>query len=411
MKGWQKNMIKIKIQQKVKYDDLFEELENKSFGLLKERENKAVSTDTGETVTVTLPKFVPNESWGNPDSESYKIMEPFVLRASGASSDLQKKINNLSRIFDKAAKIESPGRIISSLIVAESFASILNSFSESSAGFVFEGFLAALTFGKQVTERTPTGLPIEDIIAFDQNGPNGRPASLKLLKGSTYRPSKRGTGSGPDGQAVETKGTPIHGSYQNLVYFFDRYDAIDYIVCMKRGNVLEMTVYELSKNNVVDFLVDTGNGHLLGWGDLRREVIKNKDDWNQLRPLLYQTIGKKAPELTTDDSGDLDTPERELNEARGSQWGVTQENWRRLPGFKVLATLDLSTNNLKDLNQYWSTKLNKDIKVLFNNMDQLSKNVNLFYANDDRSEAKKFGTDAIGNTNNIKKSLSESTDG
>ena len=75
------------------------------------------------------------------------------------------------------------------MIVAESFASILNSFSESSAGFVFEGFLAALTFGKQVTERTPTGLPIEDIIAFDQNGPNGRPASLKLLKGSTYRPS------------------------------------------------------------------------------------------------------------------------------------------------------------------------------------------------------------------------------
>jgi len=409
------------------YESLFEEFEasrKSQKSLVSEKKESVNELAQKSSITIPLPRFVPNESWGEPGSADFETIRKFVLKATGAEKDIKKKFAKLVRPFSTDSAVKSPGRMISSMVLIESLASILKSFSESPAGFVFEGFLAALTFGKQIAEKTPTGLPIEDIIAFDPDGPNGVPASLKVLKGRTKRAHAPPAMAAKGHTAVSNAGTGIHGSYQNLVYFFDRYDAIDYIVALKRGqdsDQLQILSFMMTRDNLVDIFFATGNDRL--FGDFSSKIKKAKGDWSKLRPLLYYSLrqewetGEKEdtakkvrrpqqddPEgdetfidKDFDDSGKM--REALVQEGKETQWTIEQKDLFKLKGkgafLREIAILDLSTENLVKQNAIIAEKLGDEVGSLFENVKFLSDNINEYFTSDNREEAKKFyGPDA-----------------
>ena len=414
------------------YESLFSEFELDEAQRKREVKKAPVLTEdeSGDSVTIPLPKFTPNESWGDPNSADFKRIEKFVLKAAGAEKDIKKKFDKLLRPFESDAAVRSPGRMISSLILLESLASILRNFSESPAGFVFEGFLAALTFGKQVNEKTPTGLPIEDIIAYDPDGLNGVPASLKVLKGRT-----RGSQSGN----IEAAGTGIHGSYQNLIRFFDRYSAIEYIVALKRGenqDQVQLFSFFITRTNVVDVLEATGNEHL--FGDLADEIWKKrKSGWKVLRQLLYRTIGEEAegsgrgkqvktrkwdPKGSEFMGKDYDETGEEygttsesqiLSEGSDTQWTIKQHELSKLRtvrevGAQEIAKLDLSTDGIRKRNAFIADKLGDTVRKLFIDVKSMSTNIDDYFTSPDRDTAKSsFGPDAATNADEIGKEMSD----
>jgi len=187
---------------------------------------------------LVLPKFVPTEAWGDPNSmERDQINRLFAVMGGGRT--IEGKLTYLQRIADPKNKITSPRRIISSLIILEALSAVINSFNAASAGFVFEGFLAALLQGEQVGEISAKGnLPIQDLIAFSQSG-GGQgegdkpvPISLKLL--------------GPK--------TNIEGSYTNLVDGIAEFGEMVYIIARKDGEAIVLEQFRLTPDNFIDAL-------------------------------------------------------------------------------------------------------------------------------------------------------------
>ena len=101
------------------FEDLFEELEKEIF-----QSNSLLSEESGldvekgkENISIQLPKFTVTESWGDPTSDSFKQIKPFVLRAAGKGKTYEEKFNHLQRMFEgRKTKITSPGRILATLI-------------------------------------------------------------------------------------------------------------------------------------------------------------------------------------------------------------------------------------------------------------------------------------------------------
>lgn len=431
------------------YESLFSEFELDEAQRKREVKGAPVlaEDESGDSVTIPLPKFTPNESWGDPNSADFKRIEKFVLKAAGAETDIKKKFDKLFKPFESSSAIRSPGRMISSLILLESLAAILRNFSESPAGFVFEGFLAALTFGKQVNQKTPTGLPIEDIIAFDPTGrgKDGVPASLKVLKG---RSRNKATGN-LDGQS----GTHIHGSYQNLIRFFDRYSAIEYVIALKRGkggDQVQLFSFFLTRTNMVEVLFATGNEKLFGkYANELKTATAKKEKWENLRRILYKTIGedvdhwdksqsksvrgrpddegknqkalgsyKKQPtRSSTDDflstrfSHDGDA----MSEAKtnGTQWTIKQADLEKLRGIdeveaREIVRLDLSTESIKKRNAFIADKLGDAVRKLFVDVKDMSTNIDDYFTSPDRDTAKSsFGPNAATNADEIGKEMSD----
>ena len=132
---------------------------------------------------IDLPSLTPSEAWGDPDSQDRdQILKIFSVVRGG--KDMRAKIQDINKFLDPKAAVRrrSPGVIINMMMVVEALQATLNDFNESAAGFVFEGFMAALTGGKQIAGKVGGTLPIEDFVAFsDYGGDAGTPVSLKLL--------------------------------------------------------------------------------------------------------------------------------------------------------------------------------------------------------------------------------------
>ena len=262
-----------------------------------------------ETVTLSLFTGAPTEAWGDPKSASFKRIKPFINKAvGGGEKSFKSKLDKLFSLIDATPKSEggesgitSQGRIIASLVLVEALAAILNQFGDSPGGFVFEGFLSAITLGRQVSDKDEGTLPIEDIIAFDPSGPFGRPASLKLLKGRSFKPGKK------EGSVnVDRGGTDIKGSWKNLINFFNKYPELDYIVAFKTGKgdrTLSIVKFTITKENIVDLMISTNNQPLIGSDRDVALARKYSQDgnWEELRDLLFKTIGGTAtPEGETE---------------------------------------------------------------------------------------------------------------
>ena len=155
------------------------------------------------SMSIPIPRLVPTEAWGDPDSISREdINEIFNVFRKGAGIEERIEYMN-SFLSPETARRKAPGGKVNTLLrmmqIIEALQAAINDYSESSAGFVFEGFMAALTGGRQEAGRVGGTLPIEDFITG-----KGDNVSLKLL----------------------SPGTGVHGSFTNLVdYLFLRGDA------------------------------------------------------------------------------------------------------------------------------------------------------------------------------------------
>ena len=268
-----KNKNKAVISKKQDLFNLFEEVfssmrsdlfEAKSENLLKEDDYKILDelcfSDIGqnllqEKVTkkqrreaekfiLSLPSFVPTEAWGDPTTADRKTINR-IFAVMGGGRSVEKKLEFLQRITDPTSKIESPRRVVASLLILEALSALIYSFNEASAGFVFEGWLAALLQGRQEAERSDKGnLPIQDLIAFSElKDDSGEvPVSLKLL--------------GPN--------TNIEGSFTNLIdAIFDDYadkgGAVNYVVARKSSSAKEDAKVSVDSISIESFDINQRN--------------------------------------------------------------------------------------------------------------------------------------------------------
>jgi len=140
----------------------------------------------GKEIDIKLPTLKFTEDWGKTDTEDRVRIERYMKNIEG--KDLKTKLKNLNDILGGSVKDADVGTILSTLIMIEILSTLAGDereFTESAAGFIFEGFMAGL-FGDdsvQITDvkdsEDQSGKPITDVIL------NGRHYSLKLLGPNT----------------------------------------------------------------------------------------------------------------------------------------------------------------------------------------------------------------------------------
>jgi len=205
---------------------------------------------------IPIPSTVPTEAWGDPSSQSRKDIAR-IFDSITREPSIRARITHVNSFLDPAqAARKAPGGKVNTVLnmmqVIESLQACLNDYNESSAGFVFEGFMAALTGGKQIAGRVGGTLPIEDFVAFSETGDKEVPTSLKLL----------------------SPNTTIHGSFTNLVdYLFIRGGAglpeIKYLIALKDvegETVTKLALFDfiIGRENFVDVMLQSNNGALIG---------------------------------------------------------------------------------------------------------------------------------------------------
>ena len=204
--------------------------------------------EEAEKFLVSLPRFIPSEAWGKPESVDRKTVNR-IFAVMGGGRSVEGKLGFLQRITHPNNRITSPRRVLSSLLILEALSTVITNFNEAAAGFVFEGWLAALLQGHQEAERTTEkgNLPIEDLIAFSQlkEGGSTVPVSLKLLSPTT----------------------PVHGSYTNLVdslFGDNNFDGVmNYVVARKLSpresgvQSIAFQSFDISRENFIDVLTLT----------------------------------------------------------------------------------------------------------------------------------------------------------
>ena len=372
---------------------------------------------------LVLPKFTPTEAWGDPNSmEREQINRLFAVMGGGRT--IEGKLTYLQRITDPKNKITSPRRIISSLIILEALSAVINSFNASSAGFVFEGFLAALLQGEQVGEVSAKGnLPIQDLIAFSE-GDKPVPISLKLLNLKTE----------------------IKGSYTNLVDGIAEFGEMIYIVARKDGEAIELEQFRFTPDNFIDalYLDAKGKGKKAGASLITLSALglnaeeslahlKAAPTWEERYELLQQTDGysssvrdkkTRLAAAQADEEADEAAVEAEreaLHEAIREEWAILLESkqhtqWKiSLPQllsfdfieYQTLGTLPYSAEQIASVAVLHMDKLNGDLFNLFGATKDLSENINKYFTFDKRDRAISSGEKAIENTTQIEQALTK----
>ena len=249
----------IKENNKPKPFDLLAELE-KEMRTLNEAADKRFS------VSISIPRLIPTEAWGDPNSVDRDEINRIFAVVQRGGQNIEARINELNKFLtpESAKRKKSPNVILNMMMITEALQATLNDYSESSAGFVFEGFMAALTGGKQIASRVQGTLPIEDFIAFSEVGGND-PVSLKLL--------------GPN--------TPTHGSFTNLVdYLFVRgAEKIYYLIAYKltageRVDSIQIFNFVINRENLVDVMLKSGNTSVMGGEENAARLKLAIQNWN-----------------------------------------------------------------------------------------------------------------------------------
>jgi len=177
-----------------------EDLINEVFQYLTEM-SMGAKDSAGKEIDIKLPILKFTEDWGKPDNEDRVRIERYMKNIAGET--VVAKLDGLRSILDGSVKDAGVGVILSTLIMIEILGTLAGAereFTESAAGFIFEGFLAGLFGGQSVQivdvgdDDEQTGKPITDVILA------GRHYSLKLL--------------GPS--------TAVKGSWKNMIGHFEK---------------------------------------------------------------------------------------------------------------------------------------------------------------------------------------------
>ena len=197
-----------------------------------------------------LPKFEISERWGigekKPEDENAARQEFRKYMDNIEGPTIQEKLASIEKFVNQSIS-ETPGKestktIISNLMFLDLLATVVNNFSPSGAGFLFEAFLAGLLQGTQMVEKTEGGvLDIDDLVDKDN-----RPISLKLLAPTTV----------------------VKGSIRNLINFIalnekalpqaGRKGGIEYLCVYKYGKeqtkALGMYSFQITADNIYYWL-------------------------------------------------------------------------------------------------------------------------------------------------------------
>ena len=363
-------------------------------GFLNLTERETMKAEKGEEIMLSLPKFVPTEAWGTPNDKTRKEIETYIRNIGGKG--LGGKIKFLEDLQNgivdgvKASRIRSPRRIISTLIVLESLSAVLSSFSESAAGFVFEGFLAALLGGYQQAERIEGNLPIQDMMAFSTDQldfSKGTPMSLKLLSPTTH----------------------VKGSYTNLVDAMNTFPEMVYVIATKEGgNALNIGQFVISRDNLVDIIQQRNPSLLKLPAKITRKApakyLKSLP-WSERYIALTNTAGyTKAPKS-------LGGQEEQLTEAKKSQWHLTPIDitgrMADVLEYRELGTLRLSEEDLKKTARMYMENLRGTVMDMFEGVKNLSDNINTYFASENRSKGIRSGEEAIQDAQKVQDATKE----
>ena len=385
-------------------EELFEALDKYSemSELEKLFENKGQSK--AEKLVLSLPKFVPNEQWGNSKSEARSEIKKFIRNIGGRT--VADRLEFLMKIQRPNNNITATRRILSSIILLESLQSMLQAYSASGAGYVFEGFIAALMNGEQVTDPPEGSLPIEDVMAFTYEGQRpGLPLSLKLLR---------------------TKGD-TKGSFKNLVdaLYARNSKGMGYIVVFKEGDeAMDLTIKEFTftnKNMVpilargagVNVKLFTPNRMLMkqiaNSASSARLVSKAKyfatkgnargvmEAYKELPPNEYYLLLQATEGYS----------HQRVNEGASSTQFYIYETFFRETTADVIehGTLSVSPQAIVRTAEMYMSILNETIAALFSAVSDLNTNINEYFTSADREKAIQNGNDAKNNTIKIRKSL------
>ena len=233
-------------------EQMMEEVSKVLYGATMPNEDEALEEGERFSMSIPIPKLNPNESWGDPNSQSRKDVERIFASITRQPS-IQARIDHVNSFVDPdRAKRKGTGQrfnaILNMMMIIEALQACLNDYSESSAGFVFEGFMAALTGGKQIAGRVGGTLPIEDFVTGDEEA-----VSLKLL----------------------SPNTGIHGSFTNLIYYLfirggSGVPSIKYLIARKNSDgddVSQLAIFDfiINRDNFVDIMTASPkNAALLG---------------------------------------------------------------------------------------------------------------------------------------------------
>tara|TARA_Y100001938_G_scaffold38796_1_gene53744 strand:- start:13237 stop:14805 length:1569 start_codon:yes stop_codon:yes gene_type:complete len=421
-----------------------------------EEEKAPVSAEKGgESVAFTIPKLVPTEAWGEPKSSSRKEAYKFFKKFPGR--DLATKIKTINGIADKSTNVRSVAKVLSTLVFFDSLSAVVKDFTPSSAGFVFEGFLAALLNGTQEIERSAGGtLDITDLRAvMSKDGKGG------LEKGSGY----------PISLKLLTQGkTDIKGSYANLVGTMaeGNDDQLLYVVVAKdkaeKADILTFHEFDIDPDNFIDIMSQNKNNiNLLAF---HRDVLNSK----VFRKIMKSTGGPSAKELlkrafgnneymgadesraliannitpaqlSTQDffelmrftrgyyqkhgsgirmgsaGGDEEGGEEEVKERlsplmenlkrgplgaliegaadAGTQFKVSQSQMRKLNSHRNVGTLDVSPERMKGIMERYAAQLQGTLTDTYENLKQLTTNINEYFLSERTARRNAYAKKAI----------------
>jgi len=382
------------------------------------QEQEATKFEKGREFVLSLPKFAPNENWGDPNTADRQSVSR-IFDAIGGDATLEAKLAFLERITDPSANITGTRRIISSLILLESLSSILTSFQAAPAGFVFESFLAALLRGHQIPA---TGAnTIADLQAFSQlKGSENLSVSLKLLNPNTK----------------------IEGSYTDLVDSLNNEGTMTYVVARKDGKRLNIESFVFTQDNFIKALTTLASSdkmnvrsrlfQLDGEEDALSSIktIEDAPSWEEKYKLLQQTAGyrvkkgKKIASSQEEDSQEEDSQEElpiaaeilQLNESK-TQWSLdgpvldklaTQDAMERTN----LGSLPYDPELIYEIAEKRMKYLNTNLLELFSSAKSLSDNINLYVSEEKRANAINHGKEAVKDTTKVAQTLrSEIKDG
>jgi hypothetical protein len=252
-----------------------------------------------------------------------------------------------------AARRKAPGGKVNTLLsvmqVIEALQAALNDYSESSAGFVFEGFMAALTGGRQEAGRVGGTLPIEDFIT--ETGEN---VSLKLLSPKTN----------------------IHGSFTNLIdYLFIRgASEIKYLIAYKKvesSTVTELAIWDfiINRNNIVDVMEQSGNANKT-FGDKAAEVKQwiqkyeetPEAEWRQqMAALMSQTPGYSKIRgilLKTGDEEEEEEKEKKPDNTYANR--IARERYAKIESDVEQAAKNFASGKGPDFEKWWSENVSDE---------------------------------------------------
>ena len=240
------------------------------------------------SMSIPIPKLNPSEAWGDPNSQSRKDIDR-IFASITRKGGIKERIQHVNSFVDpKTAERKGRGQrfnsILNMMMIIEALQACLNDYSESSAGFVFEGFMAALTGGSQQADRVGGTLPIEDFVTGDNEN-----VSLKLL----------------------SPNTGIHGSFTNLVdYLFLRGGAgepeIKYLIGRKNSDgddVSQLAIFDfiISRENFMTIMESSKkNRSLLGDEETKNRLklqIQNFSDSSKWK-VGMQEILQNVPGYT-----------------------------------------------------------------------------------------------------------------